>query len=467
MEVHQPSRAHGAFLFLAIFALYLAAPAAQIRDARYITAVSHAFLHTGSLAITDEFESGQSSYQLVRTGDQRRYFFSEAPAVLNAPFVLLFEWAGVSPINEENKLNRRGEGRILKWIAALLASATCWILFRLGAVYLSTGPVLGLVLVYAAGTSMFSTVSRPYWSHSWTVLLIAVSLLFVVPAGRAVRASWVAAAASCSMWAFFCRPAVAPMVLAIGVLVALGSWRTSWRPIAAYGGTCIGWLMLLTIYSRSAFDAWLPPYFLSAHVESGRWLGGSMLDNYFEAALGSMVSPGRGLLIYMPIVLVTLMLAAVYWKSLPSRAVAVVSLAVVFVHWQVIASFRNWWGGESYGPRLFSDAIPWLFLLSALALAATLSAWRERPPRFVRASSFAMAVVIAFSIFVHARGAMDHNTIYWGRDVSRIRHLSRRQRQRLFIEQRLWNWRYPQFVSGLVNEPRIVIPEHWRKKGQQ
>ena len=155
-----------------------------------------------------------------------------------------------------------------------------------------------------------------------------------------------------------------------------------------------------------------------------------MLGNYFEAALGSMVSPGRGLLIYMPIVLVTLLLAAVHWKSLPSRAVALVSLAVVFVHWQVIASFRNWWGGESYGPRLFSDAIPWLFLLSALALAATLSAWRERPPRFVRASSFALALVIAFSIFVHGRGAMDHNTIYWGRDVSRIRHLSRRQRQR-------------------------------------
>ena len=466
MEPSSRPRYLGPLLFLVIFAIYLAAPVSQIRDARYITAVSHALVHTGSAVIPEAFASGRGSYQLPRVGGERRYFFSEAPAVLNAPFVLLAEWVGISPVSDRNQLNRNAENRILRWLAALVAAATCWMLLRLASVYLDAIPAAGLVLVFAVGSPMFSTVSRPYWSHSWTVFLLTLSLCLVLAAGEALRPHAAVWAASCAMWAFFCRPAVAPMVLAIALLVLALTRRAGWRCLTAFALTCAAWLALLVAYSRASFGAWLPPYFFSAHVESGRWLGKTMVQNFLGAAAGTMVSPGRGLLIYLPLTAVAVFLAAAYWRRLPSRLVAGVCLGALLSHWMVIASFRNWWGGESYGPRLFSDALPWIFVLSAMVLAVLLRG-ETGAQRAAAPGVWALALLVAFGVFVHSRGAMEEDTLYWGREISRIRHLDHRQRQRLFVGQRLWNWRYPQFMAGLIDAPEVEVPEARRRRRER
>ena len=102
-----------------------------------------------------------------------------------------------------------------------------------------------------------------------------------------------------------------------------------------------------------------------------------MADTFAEGIPDSWVatlfSPGRGLFVFSPVLLVIVLLILVLWRHLNFKWTAVVGLAVIAAHWRVIASFRSWWGGASFGSRLFTDVLPWFFLLGMLALAALLT----------------------------------------------------------------------------------------------
>jgi len=196
--------------------------------------------------------------------------------------------------------------------------------------------------------------------------------------------------------------------------------------------TGVVWAALFVSYSLSNFDSVLPPYFLSSHLRSGRLAGGILLTSYPWAMLGTLFSPGRGLFIYVPILLVILVAVIRRWRWISDQTLAVTALAVCIAQWQLVSLFRNWWGGQCFGPRLMSDVLPWFFVLGVLAVAALRAARDEGRFQWSALKTTGLALVVAASIFVNTRGAVARETA----DGAGI-----------------WNWRYPQFMAGLIPRP--------------
>ncbi len=424
-----------ALLLLVVCALaYHRAPAHQVVDWRYSTAVSHALLHEGRLSLPRELLH-HSKYQLQEIDGQVYHLFPAAPAVLNVPLLAVYEWLGGSVYGEDGRFDLRAERRVLKVGAALVTAGSVALLFLVARFFLGRGWAVALTLVFAFGTSLLSTASRPYWSHAWAVFFLSLGMLCLL--SPASRRPWLrdAVGATALSWAFFCRPPLALSVLALTLFVSAGD-RRRLLPLAAVGG---GWAALFVGHSLWVFGQVLPPYFGTAHASSGRLELGYLFSVHGKAALGTLVSPARGLFFYTPILVVILLALAWGWRVLdrPQRRLAKLGLAVVLAQWHLVSSFRAWTGGASFGPRLLTDLLPWFLVFGAMATAATLARRAAGARVGARVWATAALLMTLASVFIHFRGATERlTTRHWG----------------------IWNWRFPPFMFGVIPYPGMPLP---------
>src|SRR5205085_5056713 len=88
----------------------------------------------------------------------------------------------------------------------------------------------------------------------------------------------------------------------------------------------------------------------------------------------------------------------------------------------VLSMYWCWWGGWSFGPRFWTDAIP----LFAILLGASLDWARVR----CRPAFWALAAAIVFSVAVQAIGAFCYPSSWNSSPVNVDDH-----------PERLWDWR--------------------------
>jgi hypothetical protein len=105
-----------------------------------------------------------------------------------------------------------------------------------------------------------------------------------------------------------------------------------------------------------------------------------------EGLLGLLLSPGRGLIFYAPVLLLLIPAAPVLWRAHRAEAAFILALAA----WQTLlyARWHVWFGGWCWGPRFLEPLMPFL----ALALGPWLeAAWRRA--RGVRLAVMGLATV--------------------------------------------------------------------------
>ncbi len=86
---------------------------------------------------------------------------------------------------------------------------------------------------------------------------------------------------------------------------------------------------------------------------------------------------------------------------------AILGVAVALGHLLVVASFPIWWGGEGYGPRLMTDAVPWLIVIALVAIQGWGRARSDRPTstaRF-RVEAALVAVLSLAALAINGVGA--------------------------------------------------------------
>ncbi len=438
------------------FLVYRYSPVTQVMDSKYSTAVSHYFLSRGSLALPSEFGPTQdvdNRYQLVSVNGRIYHLFPNAPAILNLPFVLAFDQLGIVPVSPQGQFRRDDERRILRVSAACCAALLCALLFLVGRVWLRPLESLAIVGTFAFGTQIYSTMSRAYWSHTWAALLLAGSLYLLVSPRFNQRWWSYAGVATLLSWSYFCRPTMSLSIVGITVLIALR--RRRFLPCLA--GVGAAWLILFVVHSISAYDSILPPYFLSGHLETGRLGMKVLVGSYPEAVLGTLVSPGRGLFIYVPVYGLIVFAVLRYWRSLPCKGLAATGLVVILCHWQLVSVFRNWWGGYCFGPRLFSELAVWFFVLAALATVAHRKMVEEGRARLTPLMAALAVMLLAASLFINTRGATSRATLRWeAKNIDSVGLIFPPQSS-TFPHSRLWNWSYPQFVVGLLPNPQKKV----------
>ena len=109
---------------------------------------------------------------------------------------------------------------------------------------------------------------------------------------------------------------------------------------------------------------------------------------------------------------------------------------IIFLHLLSISSFKFWWGGNSFGPRYFSDMIPYLiyFLIPAVGGISRLKGIKKT----ILASILFCFITISF--FIHYRGATswDIFLLWHSTPVSVSGN-----------PERLWDWHDLQFLRGI------------------
>ena len=283
-----------------------------------------------------------------------------------------------------------------------------------------------LALGGALSTQVWSTASRTLWSHTWLILLIGIaSYILLSQEKRRSFRGWPMVLATLLSWAYFVRPTASLPVVAIDCYMLIFR-RRELIPFAITGAS---WMLAFAIYSLTVTGHILPNYYRFDLTTRHLWV----------ALVTNLLSPSRGLFIYVPSALFVLWLVAYYWGTLPHRQLAVVSLSIIIVHLFTISTDPSWWGGHCYGPRLCTDIVPWFFLLAVLTMRCLVDEDRPRLKQF--AVSLGLLTLIA-GAFMNGRGAMSHATDNWVNvpiDVDQDPH-------------RVWDWTEAQFLAGLHNE---------------
>jgi hypothetical protein len=240
---------------------------------------------------------------------------------------------------------------------------------------------------------------------------------------------------------YFVRPTAAIEVIAISVFVLL-FYR---ERFLAWAVTGVFWLIAFLAYSFSTFGQLVPDYYQQFPLLRAR---GSL------TALGAiLVSPSRGLLIFVPAIIMVVLLVVLHWRDLPHRRLGKLAIGVVIWEVLTVSFWPFWWGAYSFGPRLLTDTIPWFLLLAILGCAALLkycATERDQPTRSIYKNSLAGLglLLICVGIAINGIGAISREAYEWDIRAELRAH-----------PERVWDWHHPQFFSTISRTD--WIPHHF------
>lgn len=434
----------GALVFLASLVIFWFSPVHQVTDSNYSMLLSQGLIEHRSFAL-DHFNIPRNEpiyhdhtwkngeiRQLELVGEHFYYYMPPGSSVLSIPYVGLANAFGVSASNPDGTYNPQGELRIETGLAALLMAGVALVFFLTARLLL---PITWSVVIAggaALGTQIWSTASRALWADTWGIFLLAILVYLLLAHELGKRKLNPVLAATLLSWMYFVRPTYAVVIIAITVYLFVLHRDLFLR----YAITGAVWLAVFVAYSWTHYHAVLPTYF-----RVNRRVGFA----YFWAALaGNLVSPSRGLLVYVPVILFVGYLLVRYRKVIEPRGLVLLALAVVCSFLIVISGFDPWWAGASYGPRYTAPLVPWFVLLAVLGLAAMRSS--DAMSKSLQQSRLALVAgsfLLVLSISINAIGAVSKEAwMVWNAhgDIDAD-------------PWKVWDIRYPQLLAPFIHPP--------------
>ncbi len=309
-------------------------------------------------------------------------------------------------------------GELEKLAAAVTVALSVIVLYRGARFVASRRMALLVAAAYALGSSSLSVSSQALWQHGASQLGLTGALYCLLRGRREAR--WTAAAGLPLAFAVIARPTDALIAAAVVAYVLLEHPRQL--------PSC-----LLAGVPPILFQFWYNvTYFADPFRTQWPLLDASLWSTPFWSGLaGLALSPGRGLFMYSPIFLLSVVGGLVSWRrgGDPLLRALGVGAGLTFA---VYAKWHAWWGGYTFGPRLLADLSP-VLALCLFPLEPFLS---QR-----RSLGVITAVLLAASILAHAEGALVHDA-YWPIYVD-VDH----------FPERLWSWT----DNPLVNPWRLVL----------
>ncbi len=443
-----------AFMTVALFAftylIFSISPVIDSSDSAYSMLVTESVLHhhsshlnsyqfpapiaelkTSTPPTTDP--ANPLTYQLGRVNSNIVYCFPNGSSILSLPFVAILNALSIHAARSDGRYDKVGEVTIEKTLSALLMALLVGIVFRTALLLLSIEASSIIAVGFAFGTQVWSTATRSLWSHTWFILLGGIAVGLLLSAELKEKEIPAFLLATVLSWMYFVRPMGAIPILCVLVYVVIYH-RKGFLPFAISGAL---WFGAFVLYSWFTFGELLPGYYLASRLE---------FHGLSTALAGIIVSPSRGLLVYVPTIVFTFYLIARYWNQLPCRQLVRLSLAVIALHIVCVAGYPNWWGGGSYGPRLSTDLLPWFALLAIIGCEGA----KKSNCSILNGPEFGVAYALLFlSIAINARGACSvyaHHV--WNLEMAIDHH-----------PERAFDWSYPQFAAGLIKPPEYVS---WR-----
>jgi hypothetical protein len=371
LSAHRRDVRLGLIIFAVTFVLFIFSPVRSLADSKYSLIVSQSLLKHGSFAIdrfalprldpkdNGAYVSNGNIYQQEWVGGRLYYYLPPGSSVLSLPYVALMNLFGVSVMNEDGTYNIDKEVKLQVGLAAILMATLAMVFYFTTRLVLPPGWSMLVAFGGTLGTQVWSTTSRVLWSDTWGIFILGLVVWMLLAEAVGKTRLRPVLLASLLSWAYFVRPTNAIPIFGLTVYVLIFHRRL----FIPYALTGFLWLALFIVYSWAHFGQLLPNYYLASRLT---------FSHFGEALGGNLISPSRGLLIYVPVLLAVFYLLARYRKKLVFRRLVLLSLSIIVAHWIITSGFPHWWGGYSYGPRLMAGVVPWLVLLGILGVQAML-----------------------------------------------------------------------------------------------
>lgn len=435
-------------IFCLTLLIFVSSHVHQVTDSNYSMLVSESLVKHGSFTLDHYalpryeptwegyyFKDGPL-YQLEIVDGHLYHHLPPGTAVLSTPYVFLLNSLGISAANPDGTYNPRGEVMIEGSLAAILMALLACIFFLTARLVLPTSWSVVLALSGSLGTQIYSTASRALWSDTWGILLLGVAIFLLLAHETGRRRCNPVLLATLLAWTYFVRPTFVLAIFAVTVYLLMVHRRL----FIVYAATGGAWFIAFIYYSWYHYGRWLPSYYYATRLNT---------DTFWLALAGNLISPARGLLVYVPVLFFVAYLLARYRQYLQYPRLVWLSLSVIIIHLIVISGFPHWWGGHGFGPRLATGLVPWFVLLGILGVQAMLCARQthtatSRTSVVQRVELVSGGLLLVSSLFINTVGATERATWLWN------------IRPKPIDEQpeRLWDWRQPQFLAKFLPYPQ-------------
>jgi len=304
-------------------------------------------------------------------------------------------------------------------VASLIMAAATAFFYLVVRECLDRSRAIVLALLFAFCTPAWSLASRALWQHGPSMMLLILVLLLLLRAER--RPDAISYLGFPLSFAFFLRPTNAVTVGAVTIYVVLYHRRR----LAGYLLSAAPVTLAFCAYNTAVYGTLLAPY---SFVVRTNQAGLSLHERFLEALAGNLVSPGRGLLVYVPLVLLVAVGISLPPGSERERRLRPFLVSIVAAHWVLVSSYEDWIGGHAYGPRYMLDIVPFLFFLLVPVLAR--AKWQR--------SGMAVALILlgGVSLWIHFLGAWRWEVWEWNSTPADINQ----------AQARVWDWRDPPFL---------------------
>ena len=400
---------------------YLATVDASLSDPWGTLLTAQAILEHGTIRLDAYAADVRWSYEPVLPAQNGHVYnyFPLGTSLFALPAVALARLRGEDMIYPQDN---QALQNVLSSLTVVAAALLIWALCRR---FLPRPAAFVVTAAFVFGSPIASTLGTALWSSN---LALVLGLACLVVVSRPGDAGWRVEAllGTLVFLAYLCRPTMALL------FPLFAAWLAFNRPAAVgrrrmpviFGVTSGLLFALFVLFSWREYGTLLPPYYQPSRLGSERfWL----------ALAGHLVSPSRGLLIGSPFLFLTLGGLALWARRLAADRRVQLALAWIGLHLVTISLFHHWWGGWSFGSRLFTEALPAFLLLTVVVVR---QARGRLAPSLRRATAALFLAAAAFAAFVHSnQGLYNVYAILWNDGIDRD-------------ASRVFDWRYPQFLAS-------------------
>ncbi|MBC7255776.1 MAG: hypothetical protein H5T66_06695, partial [Chloroflexi bacterium] len=398
-------------------------------DTRWYIPTAFSLIHEGDTDL-DEYRDMVTQREAYATRSYNGHLYNRypiGPTLMALPFVYVFDRLAFYVFGLDLYAQSQKEylGRIESAVAVNIAALAAVVVYFLCRLSLDRGRALIPTLLFAYAMNTWPIAGQSLWQHGPSMLVLALALYFLLRAEQDDR--WVYAAALPLFFSYVIRPTNALPVLLFSLYVFMRHQRRF--PLF------IG-LGLVTIL----------PVFIDGYIKSGR-----LLDPYYSFAGGSgtvrthprwdglpgtLISPGRGLFIYSPVLLFSLVGLWLKIRRKQLHKIDAILLAVIVIHWVSISIFSaGWWGGHSIGPRFFTDLNPFFaFYLIPLFERPLGVKWPYRVGAYA-----SLGILALISGWIQWRCATNRGVLLWSGYPVNVDTMP----------SRLWDWHDVPFLRGI------------------
>jgi hypothetical protein len=269
---------------------------------------------------------------------------------------------------------------------AIVTAATGALLFH----YLQALGYDGRVALAAGLTFGLATLAWPYAKTFFSdplaglcLLAAALALLRFHQTGRTASVFWAGLALSLAVAARYANAVMIPFYGLLLIRYQISNPKhqivniksqipnllsTSWRAWLAFGAPLVATAIAIAYYNLARYGNPFNTGYLPEESFSGVW---------WQGLAGLLVSPGRGLFLYAPVLLMTLPVASTFFRR--HRAEAALAGTIILVDLLLYGKWFMWHGGYAWGPRFMLPTLPFFVIGMAPAIErARESAWWRR-----------------------------------------------------------------------------------------